>query len=62
MVRCACGYLLAAVLAALLGFAAVGRLALGAVVFILLFSALLLAAGLLCTALGALTADERRRR
>ena len=59
MLRCAAGYLLGAVVAAALGFAGVGTFSIGAVVFILSCSALLLAAGLMCSALGALDTDER---
>lgn len=58
MLRCAGGYLVAAVLSAAIGFAAVGRVDLGAIVFILLFSALLLGAGLLCGALGAFCVER----
>ena len=62
MLRCAMGYLLGSVLAAALGFAGVGTFSLEAVVFILLCSALLLAAGLMCSALGALYAEEAKPR
>jgi len=58
MLRCAGGYLVASVLSAAIGFAAVGRVDLGAIVFILLFSALLLGAGLLCGALGAFCVER----
>ena len=58
MLRCAAGYLLGAVVAAALGFAGVGTFGVGAVVFILTCSALLLAAGLMCSALGALDTGE----
>ena len=60
MLRCALGYLVAAALSAAIGFAAVGRIDLGAIVFILLFSALLLGAGLLCGALGAFCVERGR--
>lgn len=57
MLRCAGGYLFASALAAALGFAGLGRFSIAAVVFLLLTAALLLAAGLFCSALGTL-ADE----
>ena len=58
MLRCAGSYLFVSALAAALGFAGLGRLTLGAVVFLLLTSALLLAAALLCSFLGTLDTDE----
>jgi hypothetical protein len=65
MLRCAGGYLIGAVLAAALGFASVGTLTIDFIVLALLFSTLLLAAGLVCSALGALGSEdpaaERRR-
>lgn len=61
MLRCAGGYIFASATAAALGFAGMGRLSLGAVVFLLLLAALMLAAGLLCSALGVMDTDEPRR-
>ena len=60
MLRCAIGYLVGSAFSAAIGFAGVGRFDLSAIVLILLFSALLLGAGLLCSALGALSVDERQ--
>lgn len=62
MLRCAGGYIFASATAAALGFTGIGQITLAAVVFLLLFAALLLAAGLLCSALGLMTADESQRR
>lgn len=58
MLRCAAGYTSASALAAALGFAGIGTLALSAVVWLLLMAALLLAAGLLCGALSTLAVKE----
>ena len=54
MFRCATGYIVASATAGALGFAGIGDLSLSAVVLLLLVSALLLAAGLLCTLLATL--------
>ncbi len=57
MLRCSMGYIVASATAAALGFAGIGDFGLGAVVLLLSLSALLLAAGLLCSAIGALAPD-----
>jgi len=55
------GYLFAGAFAAMLGFAGIGKLTLGTVVFLLILSALLLAAALLCSVLGTLESDGEHR-
>lgn len=58
MLKCAGGYIFASATAGALGVAGIGDFSLSAVVLLLLLSALLLAAGLLCSALGTLVHEE----
>lgn len=62
MLRCSVGYIVASATAAALGFAGIGEFVLGAVVLLLLLSALLLAAGLFCSVIGALAPNDSSAR